>query len=870
MSRSWLELAPGMAPLRRSWSRLPLGNKLLILLVGAIVITTSLLMLATWHTLGRARARIEQDGRQVLAQNTEQFLESLVRQYANLLDDQLSQARSAASHLGFFLSQHLGSSPQGAGSIPALLANMQQQAGRGAVVFAVSQEGELWLPPGHDLRVAPPEAVAQLQQQATGAAVPQLGLGETRWGSVQVSPIGAGYDLAIDVMSPVRTRDGKPWGFVGVSLSLASYIATFNQNQPIRSSYLFVLDDHARLVAAPPQGRVELASPATYRPRGLLELKDTGNPQLDLLLQRMSLGGSAIQAVPIKGELKYVAYHPLSQIDWRIGVVVSVSQATAGSGQLAAVVGGASEQALLSMLLASGLFLALCLVPGVLLTIRLVRPLREMARATERIGKGSPGQRVAVTSEDEIGALGQVFNSMSAYIEELIESLRHQADVLRQTNTALLHSMSDGVVVTDGERRLVLWNPEAERIFGAGLKEGAQLPWNFTDGCFLPDQVTPFPEGAHPLAQAVRGEPSDHVEMYIHNARFPEGLWLSVTARPLRQQGQLRGGVMVLRDITPAKRAEAALQSAHDGLEQKVMERTAELRDAQRKLVAAAHQAGMAEVATSVLHNVGNVLNSINVGASLMSDRLATSQGPKVKRVADLLRTHQGDLAGLFSSQPGQLLPEYLEKLSAELAAEKSELREQLKRLHGNIDHIRRVIEMQQGHARKALFLEPVSPIELVEDALRINETGLMRDEVEIIRDYQELPLSLFEKHKSLQILVNLVSNARHALAASPNRPRRLTVRVGASGEKRLRIQVIDNGQGISAENLARIFNYGFTTRPDGHGFGLHSSALAAQDMGGTLKAHSEGPGLGAAFTLELPYEAGKTSPPAQAASSPG
>jgi len=278
----------------------------------------------------------------------------------------------------------------------------------------------------------------------------------------------------------------------------------------------------------------------------------------------------------------------------------------------------------------------------------------------------------------------------------------------------------------------------------------------------------------------------------------------------------------------------------------------------------------MAEVATSVLHNVGNVLNSINVGASLMSDRLATSQGPKVKRVADLLRTHQGDLAGLFSSQPGQLLPEYLEKLSAELAAEKSELREQLKRLHGNIDHIRRVIEMQQGHARKALFLEPVSPIELVEDALRINETGLMRDEVEIIRDYQELPLSLFEKHKSLQILVNLVSNARHALAASPNRPRRLTVRVGASGERRLRIQVIDNGQGISAENLARIFNYGFTTRPDGHGFGLHSSALAAQDMGGTLKAHSEGPGLGAAFTLELPYEQGKTSPPAQAASSPG
>jgi PAS domain S-box-containing protein len=859
MSRSWQALTPGLAPLRRSWSRLPLGHKLLVLLVGAIVITTSLLMLATWHTLGRARARIEHDGQQVLALHTEQFLDSLVRQYANILDGQLSQARSAASHLGFFLSHHLDSARPGAASIPALLANVQQQAGRGAVVYAVSLEGELWLPPGHSLWVTLPEAVSQLQQQAAAVAVLEQGLGETRWGAVQVSPIGAGYDLAIDAMSPVRTRDGKPWGFVGVSLSLASYIVAFNQNQPIRSSYLFVLDDRSRLIAAPPQGRVELASPATYRPRGLLELKDTGNTQLDLLVQRMSLGGSAIQAVPIKGELKYVAYHPLSTIDWRIGVVVSVSMATAASGQLAAVVGGASDQALLSMLLSSGLFLALCLVPGVLLTIRLVRPLREMARATERIGKGSPGQRVAVTSEDEIGALGQVFNSMSAYIEELIESLRRQADALRQTNTALLHSMSDGVVVTDGERRLLLWNPEAERIFGEGLKEGTPLSSNFTDGCFLPDQRTPFPDDAHPLAQAARGEPSDHVEMFIHNARFPEGLWLSVTARPLRQEGRLQGGVMVLRDITPAKRAEAALQRAHDGLEQKVMERTAELREAQRRLVAAAHEAGMAEVATSVLHNVGNVLNSINVGASLMSDRLMASRISGVKGVSELLRTHQADLASFFRSQQGQLLPEYLEQLSEALAAERSELQKHLKALRDNIEHIRHIIVMQQGYARRAMFLEPVSPVELVEDALRINETSLRHEQVEIVREYQELPLSLFEKHKSLQILVNLVSNARHALAASPSRPRRLTVRVNASGENRLRIQVIDNGQGISSENLSRIFNYGFTTRADGHGFGLHSSALAAQDMGGTLTVHSDGPGQGATFTLELPYEPRKT-----------
>jgi signal transduction histidine kinase len=81
---------------------------------------------------------------------------------------------------------------------------------------------------------------------------------------------------------------------------------------------------------------------------------------------------------------------------------------------------------------------------------------------------------------------------------------------------------------------------------------------------------------------------------------------------------------------------------------------------------------------------------------------------------------------------------------------------------------------------------------------------------------------------------------------------KQVTLRV-ASGEGRVRVSVIDNGVGIPAENLTRIFNQGFTTRKDGHGFGLHSGALAARELGGSLHVHSDGAGQGASFTLELP-----------------
>jgi signal transduction histidine kinase len=117
------------------------------------------------------------------------------------------------------------------------------------------------------------------------------------------------------------------------------------------------------------------------------------------------------------------------------------------------------------------------------------------------------------------------------------------------------------------------------------------------------------------------------------------------------------------------------------------------------------------------------------------------------------------------------------------------------------------------------------------------------------------VPPLITEKHKVLQILVNLMRNAKYALDEGGRPEKLMRVRAELNGHGTVRISIIDDGVGIAPENLTRIFGHGFTTRKAGHGFGLHSGALAAKELGGTLIAQSDGPGCGANFTLELPLE---------------
>jgi signal transduction histidine kinase len=290
-------------------------------------------------------------------------------------------------------------------------------------------------------------------------------------------------------------------------------------------------------------------------------------------------------------------------------------------------------------------------------------------------------------------------------------------------------------------------------------------------------------------------------------------------------------------DITERKQAEEELKETH------------------KQLLAFSRKAGMAEIATNVLHNVGNVLNSVNIASSCLADNLRMSKAANLSRVVTMLREHEEDLGTFLTTDPkGKLLPGYLAHLAGHLVGEQAAALKELAQLQKHIEHIKHIVTLQQSFAKVSGFTETVQVNDLVEDALRMNASALARHDVKIIREFADVPPITVERHKVLQILVNLVSNAKYACNDSGGDGKQLTVRV-YNGDGRIKIAIADNGIGIPPENLARIFNHGFTTKPDGHGFGLHSGALAARELGGSLSVRSDGTGKGAIFTLELPVE---------------
>jgi C4-dicarboxylate-specific signal transduction histidine kinase len=287
----------------------------------------------------------------------------------------------------------------------------------------------------------------------------------------------------------------------------------------------------------------------------------------------------------------------------------------------------------------------------------------------------------------------------------------------------------------------------------------------------------------------------------------------------------------------------------------------AKLEETHKQLVDTSRRAGMAEVATGVLHNVGNVLNSVNISCAVISDKISGSRVGNVIKTADLLKQHGKDLANFLTTDPaGQKLPDYLGKLGEKLTEDHGAVLGEIELLNENIEHIKEVIAVQQDHAHARGIREILSVKDMVEDALRMNSMSMNRHHVEVIREYEEVPPVNLEKHKVLQILVNIVNNAKHALTDSEREDKHIIVRI-ARNDGHIDVSVRDNGIGIPAENLTRIFTHGFTTKKNGHGFGLHSGVLAAKEIGGQLKAHSEGQGRGATFTLELPLESFEEQP---------
>ena len=457
--------------------------------------------------------------------------------------------------------------------------------------------------------------------------------------------------------------------------------------------------------------------------------------------------------------------------------------------------------------------------------------------------------RATKQSDDELGVLIDAFNEMLKQIQERDAALQKShlelekrviertAEVVTSLSLvrATLESTTDGILVTDrsgnvtsfNEKFVEMWQIPRETMNSANnqtLRESvsAQLK--------DPEQ---FISKINELDAAPETESFDLLE-------FKDGRIFERYSKAQWVEDKCVGRVWSFRDITERKRSESELEQMH------------------KQLLSTSRQAGMAEVATSVLHNVGNVLNSVNVSSTLVSSQVKKSKVANLSKVVSLINEHAADIGEFLTNDPkGKQLPGYLSQLTEHLMGEQKTILEELALLHQNIEHIKDIVVMQQSYARVSGVVETIKISDLIEDAIRLNLGALQRHGVEIIREYEDVPPINVEKHKILQILVNLMRNAKYACDESLRTDKFMTVRVTKDNDK-LIVSVIDNGIGIPRENLTRIFNHGFTTRKEGHGFGLHSAVLSAMEMGGSLTVHSEGTDKGAAFTLELPYNAHK------------
>lgn len=266
-----------------------------------------------------------------------------------------------------------------------------------------------------------------------------------------------------------------------------------------------------------------------------------------------------------------------------------------------------------------------------------------------------------------------------------------------------------------------------------------------------------------------------------------------------------------------------------------------------------ARQLGMAEISASVLHNVGNVLNSVNVSVDILNEKNSSSKLSGLKKLSDLLTEHQQDLVGFLTEDPrGKNTTEFIKKLSEYWQQEQGKISAEIITLNKNIELIKEIISTQQDLSKTVEVEQMIAINELLDEALMFTGLNLKKD-IKVIKGYGKIPSFSVDKVKLLQVLVNLLNNAKDALQESATEEKIISIKSFLENDKVI-IEISDNGIGILPSNINRIFNYGFTTKKNGHGFGLHTAALAVTAMNGRIQVDSEGTAKGATFTIELPH----------------
>ena len=431
--------------------------------------------------------------------------------------------------------------------------------------------------------------------------------------------------------------------------------------------------------------------------------------------------------------------------------------------------------------------------------------------------------------------------------------LKRTASKLREHSQLMdmvFHHLSDGVVVADDRGRFTLFNRSAERLVGIGATEGPTAEWTDRYGLFHPDQVTPFAEEDLPLVRAIRGESSDHVEIFVRNERMPEGSFISVDGRPLRDEsGKVTGGVAVVRDLSQDIVAREAFVS------------------------------GRLEVVDAVLHNIGNAMNSITVGTGTLHAEMRENELlGRLSALAEAVAA-QGDdpIRWLRDDEQGRQALPFLLALAGDLAAQNARWLQTAARVRDRVRHVVDIIRTQKTLSGDRQEQKVVDLRRLFDEAVGVVGELLASRGIEVEVDCARAPDEI-RTHESRfhQMLVNLITNAIEAIDerasgggfGSGERPR---IRVSSYLEAEfLMIDITDNGIGIDKGQLRSIFAAGYTTKATGSGLGLHSAANFVLASGGRIAPLSAGRGRGATMRVMLRRSAILVQRPASVSSSQG
>lgn len=299
--------------------------------------------------------------------------------------------------------------------------------------------------------------------------------------------------------------------------------------------------------------------------------------------------------------------------------------------------------------------------------------------------------------------------------------------------------------------------------------------------------------------------------------------------------------------------ANQELADHRDNLENLVTERTRELREAEQSLLENAHKAGMAEIAIGVLHHIGNTLNSLNISSHLIEEELDRSALNKLLRANKVLAEHEGDLTNWLQEDPkGLQLIKYQIEVGRRLEKEQRKILEETHKMEQHIKLMRDVIFSQQEYARGGAFKQMTKLDELMNEVIQLEQFTMEKCGIRMVRNFHSIPSVFISTNKVRYIFLHLLKNAREALERV-DCERRIEVVIDQEQSGFVMVSISDNGEGIPEEDIVHIFNSGYTTKENGHGFGLHTCANAMAEMGGKIEVHSDGKGTGATFTLHFP-----------------